>query len=77
MEKKVDEKLPDIDVHNICGHFSEKEIIWNIICLKPGHTILIEAKDNNEYDIYSNTDERYAKVIRSNTYFWRPLSEYI
>ena len=65
-----------VSIHNICGHFSEEDIIWNVLRLKPGHSIIIEAIDNSEYTLTEDKTEAYADVIRSNTYFWRPLSNY-
>ena len=47
-----------------------------MIRLKPGHQIIIEAIDNNEYELTDDKSDIYAKHIRSNTFFWRPLSEY-
>jgi len=74
--KKKEEILKEVDVHNVCGHFSERDVIWNVLRLKPGHNIIISAEDNNEYELTEDKKDIYAKVIRSNTYFWRPLSEY-
>lgn len=77
MTKK--EEIPltkEVEVHNICGHFSEKDIIWNIIRLKPGHDIIISTVDNNEYTLDEKSNTVYADVCRSHTYFWRPLSDY-
>lgn len=73
---KVLNKPKEVDVHNVCGHFSERDIIWNIIRLKPGHDIMIRAIDNNEYTLTKDKKDMYADTIRSNTYFWRPLGEY-
>jgi len=66
----------EVSVHNICGHFSEEEIIWNLLRLESGHSIIIEAIDNNEYTLTKDKKDVYANVVRSKTYFWRPLSDY-
>ena len=79
MNKIVKQKAKtkeDLGVHNVCGHFSEEGIIWNVLRLKPGHSIIIEAVDNNEYTLTEDKTDVYADVIRSSTYFWRPLSNY-
>lgn len=64
----------EIPVHNICGTYSENDIVWNVLKLEPGHSIIITAHDRNEYDTNSE-GEKYAKVIRPKIYHWRPLSE--
>lgn len=76
-EKKAEDvEANEVPVHNICGHFSEKDAIWNVLILEPGHPIIIEAIDNNEYTLTEDKKDVYADVIRSKTYFWRPLSNY-
>lgn len=77
MKKKEIRTLHEcVEPHRICGHFGESEIIWNILRLEPGHSIIIEAVNNNEYTLTKDKEDMYADVIRSNTYFWRPLSDY-